>query len=154
MRTVREEDYVRVIEVLVEWWGGRDLSDLLPRLFFQHFQDTSFIIEDKGKIVGFIVGFISQTKPSEAYIHFVGVHSNYRKQRIGTKLYEHFFACVRAKGCDTVKCITSPVNTVSIAYHINIGFRIEEGDKVLDGIHVQKNYDGRGHDRVVFVKKI
>jgi ribosomal protein S18 acetylase RimI-like enzyme len=154
IRAIREEDYVRVIDVLIEWWSGRDLSDLLPRLFFQHFQETSFIMEEKGEIVGFLVGFVSQTKPSEAYIHFVGVHPNYRKQHIGTKLYDYFFQCVCGKGCNVVKCITSPVNKVSIKYHTKVGFRIEEGDAVVDGVHVHSNYDGRGNNRVVFCKEI
>jgi GNAT superfamily N-acetyltransferase len=154
IRTIREEDYIRVLDVLVEWWGGRDLSDLLPRLFFQHFQDTSFIIEEKDEIVGFLVGFVSQTKPNEAYIHFVGIHPSYRKQRIGTKLYERFFQCVREKGCNIVKCITSPVNQISVQYHTNLGFQMEEGDTHVEGIPAHTNYDGRGNDRVVFYKDI
>ena len=27
---------------LLEWWGGRDLTAMLPKLFLNHFNDTSF----------------------------------------------------------------------------------------------------------------
>jgi len=47
-RNVSEEDYLKVIEVLDDWWGGRPMTGLLPRLFFEHFQPTSFVVEDNG----------------------------------------------------------------------------------------------------------
>jgi hypothetical protein len=35
-------DYPLVISVIDQWWGGRQMADKLPRLFFEHFSDTSF----------------------------------------------------------------------------------------------------------------
>ncbi len=51
-------DYEQVIDVLDEWWGGRKGADMLPRLFFVHFCDTSFGAESEDKIVGFVIGFL------------------------------------------------------------------------------------------------
>src|SRR3989304_2038743 len=85
-RSPPETDPSRVLAVLSDWWGGRDLSHLLPRLYFQHFNDTSFIVEqlaDGGihsALVAFLIGFMSQTDPRVAYIHFVGVHPADRRQ--------------------------------------------------------------------------
>ena len=42
LRNVREDDYPQVIRVLNDWWGGRKVADMLPRLFFTHFSDTSY----------------------------------------------------------------------------------------------------------------
>ena len=39
---------------------------MLPRLFFEHFRDTSFVAEEDGEIVGFLCGFLSQTYPDQA----------------------------------------------------------------------------------------
>ena len=36
------------------------------------------------------VGFMSQSRPAEAYIHFVGVHPDERGHGLGRRLYEHF----------------------------------------------------------------
>jgi len=57
-------------------------------------------------------------------------------------------------GCDTVHLVTSSVNKDSIAFHVRIGFQIENGDSVSDGVSVHSNYDGPGEDRVLFIKKI
>jgi ribosomal protein S18 acetylase RimI-like enzyme len=145
-------DYPPIIAVLDEWWGGRSMSAMLPRLFFDHFQDTSFIAESDGQIVGFLIGFLSQTHPEQAYIHFVGVHPDYRKQGLGRQLYERFFEVARQHGRAVVHCVTSPVNRGSIAFHLHMGFRIDPGDAEIDGVSVSSNYDGRGGDRVLFSK--
>ena len=49
------------------------MVDMLPKLFFVHFRDTSFVAERDGELAGFLVGFLSQSEPEEAYVHFVGV---------------------------------------------------------------------------------
>jgi hypothetical protein len=71
IRHANESDYVSVIHVINDWWGGRQMADMLPKLFFQHFQTSSFIAEQDNEMIGFLVGFLSQTYPDEAYIHFV-----------------------------------------------------------------------------------
>ncbi len=70
---LRSSDHGSVIAVIDAWWGGRPMPDMLPRLFFEHFTDTSFAAERDGKLAGFLVGFVSQSRPGEAYIHFAGL---------------------------------------------------------------------------------
>jgi len=81
IRHAEPSDYQPIIAVVDDWWGGRRMADMLPKLFFVHFQPTSFVAEHNGRIVGFVIGFVSQTFPEEAYIHFVGVHPEFRKKR-------------------------------------------------------------------------
>ncbi|KLA35437.1 GNAT family N-acetyltransferase [Bacillus cereus] len=154
IRNVLESDYSSIINVLDNWWGGRKMSNMLPKLFFTHFQDTSFIVEHKGEIIGFLIGFVSQTFPEEAYIHFVGVSPKFRKQGIGKNLYEKFFEVVKMMSCNKVRCVTSPINKKSIAYHTKMKFEIQQGDKEIDGVSVYSNYDGTDGDRVLFLKQI
>jgi hypothetical protein len=42
IRHLSPADYPLVISVIDNWWGGRQMAGLLPRLFFEHFTDTSF----------------------------------------------------------------------------------------------------------------
>ena len=128
------------------------MNDMLPKLFFVHFRATSFVAEKDGNIVGFLVGFVSQTYPNEAYIHFSGVHPAFRKQGIGHELYEHFFKTVKKLGCTVVRCVTSPVNKGSVAFHQRLGFATEPSKRMIEGIPVVENYDGRCEDRVLFFK--
>lgn len=154
IRSVKSSDYYVISPLINEWWGGRNMADMLPKLFFVHFTDTSFIVEKEGKIVGFLIGFLSQSNSNEAYIHFVGVHPDYRKHNIGKRLYNKFFDVVKQKGRSIVRCVTSPVNKVSIAYHTKMGFKSEEGDKKIEGVSVNTDYDGPNQDRVLFVKNL
>lgn len=155
IRSVKGSDYYVISLLINEWWGGRKMSDKLPKLFFDHFKNTSFIAEKDERIVGFLIGFLSQTYPEEAYIHFVGVHPDYRKNGIGRQLYNQFFDIVKKNGRNIVRCVTSPVNKVSIAFHTKMGLEIEKnGDKEIDGVSVYTDYDGPNQDRVLFVKKL
>ncbi|MEH7403217.1 GNAT family N-acetyltransferase [Gottfriedia acidiceleris] len=154
IRSVKGSDYYVISPLINEWWGGRNMSDMLPKLFFDHFTKTSFIAEKDGKLVGFLIGFLSQTHSNEAYIHFVGVHPEYRKHNIGKHLYNTFFNVVEQNERSIVRCVTSPVNKDSIAFHTKMGFEIEQGDRVIDGVSINSNYDGPDQDRVLFVKHL
>lgn len=154
LRSIEAADYTPIISVINDWWGGRAMSDMLPKLFFIHFRETSFIAEQAGARVGFLIGFRSQTFPNEAYIHFVGVHPDFRKMGVGTRLYEHFFEVAGAQGCEIVRCVTSPMNKTSIAFHTHMGFQMESHGVEIDGIPVYRNYDGKGGDRVLFYRML
>ena len=154
IRPVRSSDHRAVMTVIDDWWGGRHVADMLPRLFFEHFTDTSFAAERDGELAGFLVGFRSQSRPAEAYIHFVGIHPGERGRGLGRQLYERFFAAVRARGCAEVHAVTSPVNRGSIAFHQRMGFAIEPGNARVDDVPVAVGYDGGGQDRVRFVRHL
>jgi len=122
------------------------MAPMLPQLFFLHFEGTSFVAEDdEGELAGFLVGFLSQTNPDEAYIHFVGVAPERRGEGIGSALYERFFEEVGAHGRSLVRCVTSPVNESSVSFHEALGFEVER---------VVPDYDGPGEDRVLLVKRL
>jgi ribosomal protein S18 acetylase RimI-like enzyme len=119
---------------------------MLPKLFFLHFEGTSFVAEDENDdLVGFLCGFLSQANDDEAYIHFVGVTPDHRGEGLGRTLYERFFDDVRAHGRTVVRCVTSPLNKDSVGFHEALGFEV---DRVVE------DYDGPGEDRALLVKRL
>jgi GNAT superfamily N-acetyltransferase len=154
LRNVCPSDYPTIITVLDDWWGGRKVSRALPRLFFEHFCDSSFIIEEDSQIAAFLIGFFSQSKPREAYIHFIGLHPDYRKRGYGRLLYENFFELMRQNDRSIVRSVTSPINTGSIAFHTRMGFLIEPGGAEKDGIAFDPDHDGLGEHRVCFARQV
>ncbi|WP_407682454.1 GNAT family N-acetyltransferase [Pseudocalidococcus azoricus] len=154
IRQASPNDYSLIIGVLDLWWGGRPMTDMLPRLFLTHFCETSFIAELDSEIIGFLIGFLSQSYSEEAYIHFVGIHPDYRKKGIGSALYRQFFETAQAYGRLRVKCVTAPVNKSSIAYHLRMGFVTEPSETQEDGVPYHVDYDGEGEHRVLFVKHL
>ena len=154
IRNAHPSDYSAIISVLDAWWGGRQMSDMLPRLFFTHFCETSFITELDGRIIGFLIGFLSQSHSEEAYIHFVGIHPDFRKQGVGSTLYRKFFQIAQEFGRIRIKCVTSLVNKSSIAYHLHMGFEAEPNETHEDSVPYHLDYDGIGKHRVLFVKHL
>ena len=146
IRHANPSDYGRVIQHVNAWWGGRDMAPMLPKLFFLHFEGTSFVAErEESTIAGFLIGFLSQTDESEAYVHFVGIAPELRGSGLGRELYERFFSVARGQGRKTVRCVTSPTNSASVAFHEALGFTADR---------VATDYDGPGEDRVLFVKQL
>jgi ribosomal protein S18 acetylase RimI-like enzyme len=145
VRLAEPADYDRIAPLVDEWWDGRPMIDMLPRLFFVHFRDTTLVAEHDGELAGFVAGFLSQTHPAEAYVHFAGVAPAWRGRGVGRMLYEHFFAVVRKRSRTVVRCVTSPVNQRSVAFHRALGFDVDQ---------VAAGYDGRGGDRVLMVKRL
>jgi GNAT superfamily N-acetyltransferase len=149
-------DHETIIGALQDWWGGRDLTAMLPKLFLNHFHDTSFVAENNGRMIGFLIGFLSPSLKlkNEAYVHFMGVHPDFRKKGIGKTLYECFFEICRTHGRTIVRACTSPVNRSSVEFHERIGFQLDPGDDEIDGFPVTRDYNRPGDHKVRFTKII
>jgi ribosomal protein S18 acetylase RimI-like enzyme len=146
IRHAHPSDYGRVIQHVNAWWDGREMAPILPQLFFVHFESTSFVAEDgDGKLVGFLCGFLSQTEPDAAYVHFIGVDPALRGAGVGRALYEAFFSAALAHGRRVVRAVTSPDNAPSLAFHRSLAFEIER---------TVRDYDGPGEDRALLVRRI
>jgi ribosomal protein S18 acetylase RimI-like enzyme len=146
IRHAKSSDYGRVIGRINVWWGGREMAPMLPKLFFIHFEGTSFVAEDAdGELLGFLCGFLSQTSDDEAYIHFVGVTPEDRGEGLGRALYERFFDEAGANGRTVVRCVTSPANQESLAFNEAMGFEVER---------IVEDYDGPGEDRALLVRRL
>jgi GNAT superfamily N-acetyltransferase len=163
-------DHPRVHVALDDWWGGFGGEDglrqrrlLLPRLWFEHFTDTSFVAEagrapgsgeagrapgsgeaGAGDLAAFLVGFHSPARADTAYIHFVGVNPAHRRVGLAGALYRRFFDQARAAGRTQVRCITTPGNDLSVAFHTAMGFEPT----------LQRDYDSPGMDRITFSRAL
>jgi ribosomal protein S18 acetylase RimI-like enzyme len=152
-----EADHAPIVGSVDDWWGGRALHQILPRLWFQHFTGTSWVAEDgDGRIVGFLVGFVSPDHPEEAYIHMVGASPNHRRSGLGRALYERFMADARARGARHVSAVTWPGNRVSVGFHRAMGFEPATSPPTqnLYGTPAYPDYDAEGDDRVVFSREL
>ena len=152
-----EADHRFVVGRVDEWWGGRQLHQLLPRLWLQHFTGTSWIVEDDdGTTIGFLVGFISPDHPDQAYVHMVATNPNRRGEGLGRALYERFFEDMRGRGVHQVNAITWPGNRVSVGFHRAMGFTPYDGPGTqrLYGTPAYADYDAEGDDRVLFSRAL
>ena len=143
-RPARPDDYDAIAAVVNLWWG-RPVLAALPRLFLDHFHDSSLVVDGPGGPVAFLIGILSPAQPQRAYIHFAGVAPQARQAGLGRRLYEEFFALARADGRRVVSAVTAPANAGSIAFHRSMGFAVT--GPVPD-------HDGQGRDLVTFERPL
>jgi ribosomal protein S18 acetylase RimI-like enzyme len=124
-RQATPADYDWIIAVVDQWWG-RPMAAKLPRLFLDHFFRSSLVAQDHDRPVGFLIGFLSPSVPSVAYIHFVGVDPGVRRRSVGRLLYEEFFRSARQAGRSEVEAITGADNHNSMRFHRTLGFGVSE----------------------------
>lgn len=156
-RRPTEADYPTISRVVDDWWGGRRMDVLLPRLWLQHFTGTSWLAETSdGRLAGFLIGFMSPDQADVAYCHMLATSPNLRQRGLGRALYERFFDDARAAGRTQVRAVTWPANRLSLAFHRAMGFEIEggPGSQNLYGTPSQPAYDFEREDRAVLVRAI
>ena len=156
-RRPTEADYPTVVRVIDDWWGGRKVDFLLPRLWLQHFTGTSWLAETAdGALAGFLIGFHSPDQANVAYCRLVGTNPNLRLRGLGRALYERFFDDARRAGRHEVRAITWPGNRASIAFHRALGFDVVAGPGTqnLYGVPAFPAYDFDREDRAVLVRSI
>ena len=156
-RRPTEADHAPIVELVNEWWGGRHMRELLPRLWFRHFTGTSWIVEDDDKrLLGFLIGFISPDHPDVAYAHMIATNPNHRRRGVARALYEQFFADAWAAGAREVQAITWPGNRVSVDFHRHMGFEVDDGPGTtpIYGVPAYPDFDGDGQDRAVLIRAL
>lgn len=153
IRSAVPSDCESILAVVPGWWGRPIESDMFSRFFLAHFSETCLIAERDGRMVGFLIGFLSQTREDEAYIRFVVVHPQERSAGVGRALYEMFFQVAAKHGRRIIRSVTSPANMNSVAFHKRLGFTVEPQEHEENHLPVQRNYHGReGTDRVLLVR--
>ena len=147
-----KQDFDQILTEFNEFWDSDRTLALHHPTLINEFGNSAFVIREGQKVVAYLFGFLSQTSPI-GYIQLLSVRQGYRKQGLARRLYDHFTGFALVHGCTKLKAITSPVNTLSIAFHKSIGM-MPTGKDNIDGIPVIKDYSGPGKDRVVFIKDI
>lgn len=140
VRVASPDDYDQIIAVVDDWWG-RPVASALPRLFLDHFWNTSRVAEDHRGLAGFLVAFMSPAQPHVAYIHFVGVRPDLRRTALARAFYEEFTRHARQHGGRELRAITAPGNSGSIRFHERLGFAVSE---------VAADHNGPGRAMVTF----
>lgn len=154
IRPMTRTDFIWLCQVVDLWWGD-SVRYLLHPLFLEHFSETCFVVEEGGILAGFLVGFVSQASPEEAYVHLVATAPTHRGKGLGRALYAHFFELVRQRGCRKVTALTVPYNPGSLAFHARMGFSYREAGAVwCDGLPIHMNYAGPGVHCVIMEKML
>lgn len=155
-RNVKEEDFLDIMNLATKCAPIPLERDSIYHNLTRHFANTCFVAEKEGKIVGYILGWISQVDNTVAYIHNICINPDFRRKKIGIDLYDRFIEVVRDKGCKKIFLIINPGNKASFNFHHVQGFKVsEEGEGIIiEGDRAVKDYNGPGKHMVVMYKEI
>jgi len=137
-------------------WPQFKERESIYHLFCKFFNTTCFVCERDGNIVGFVLGFISQVNPRQAYIHLVAVDPSAQRQGLAEHLYQKFFNAAVALNAHEVRLIVNPDNSGSLAFHKKLGFQLAlSGETIeIDGVLAVKDYNGPGLHMVPFSRSL
>lgn len=74
-----------------------------------------------GEIIGCIIGNYDIVNPKKAYIAMLVVLKEYRRLRIGQKLFDEFYKRVE-KNVDKIVLETECINTAALKFYTKLGF--------------------------------
>jgi GNAT superfamily N-acetyltransferase len=153
-RTAEPSDAEAVVAAITDWWPGVHMVHGVCPQLFEHFGDTCILVEDDGALIGFLVGFMSQRFPDAGYVHYAGVHPEHRGVGLGKEMYARFADTTRARGRSLMLAETGAWNVKSIGFHTRVGFVLQPGDEIVDGIPVHRDTTGHGFDYVEMVWRL
>ncbi len=142
-RHITKQDFNHIVEVIDRWWGG-PISTFAHPIFFYELGDKALVVEERGKMIGFLLGFVAHEPAPTGYVHLVGIHPDYRRRGVGRLLYETFTETCRGAGCIRMKAITTTGNDGSRSFHLALGWHAEEIE----------DYAGPDRRRVVLTKDL
>ena len=122
IRNLSEDDIITIIKVTESYEDLLVERSSIYWLFWKFFKDTCLVALEENQLIGYLLGFISQTEPICGYIHMIGVNKNYRRKRIGTTLINYFEEIVASKGAKFIYLTTNLENVGAIEFYKEIGF--------------------------------
>jgi GNAT superfamily N-acetyltransferase len=102
IRYCAKADYDEIISQIEDFWGSDRTIGLHHSMFIYEFGHSAFVIKDGDRVAAYLLGFFSQMEPA-AYVHLVGVRTAYRRLRMAWRLYDHFAALARRRGCTEMR---------------------------------------------------
>jgi GNAT superfamily N-acetyltransferase len=156
VRNVFENDFIDIAARSKEWGDIVIERETIYHLLTRHFRGTCFVAEDRNKMIGYLLGFRSQSQPEEAYLHLVQVDPALRGHGVGRRMFSLFESSVKKMGCKKILAASRPQNKTAMTFYETVGFRpVQAGTMVeVDGVMAIKDYNGPGKHVVLWSKDI
>jgi GNAT superfamily N-acetyltransferase len=149
-------DFLEIASKSKEWADLVIERESIYHILTQHFRNTCFIAEDRGEMIGYLLGFRSQSWPEEACIHLVQVAPRLRGNGIGRRMFNQFQSAAIAMGCKKIVTLSRPENNFCNGFNKAMGFSIVDVENTIEvnGMRAIKDYNGPGKHMVLWSKKI
>ena len=122
IQTLKESDLQAVRNLTASSQGLAPDRDSIYWLFSEFFENTSFVVYSEERLVGFLLGFLNQTKPKQGYVYSIGVAEGHRRNGIGKLLIESFQESIHSLGANVIYLTTTPDNQKALVFYEHMGF--------------------------------
>ncbi len=157
IRNAGASDYQSILKATEDWCIEAKDVGLIHPVFVHQFQDTAFVAEEGGQMIGFLLGFVSQSQPEAGYVHMVASDPDCRQQGVASALYGAFAARVSQMGCCRLVAVVHPDSRDAICFHRRLGFSSQPQDagKMSENqLSLIRDCGEPGEHRVVLVKEL
>jgi len=125
IRTFDISDYPRVVEVWseagLEFRPGDEMEGIRTKI--QRDPELFLVAEERGKIVGSVMGAWDGRR---GWIYHLGVHPNYQRKKVATRLIREVESRMRRKGVVKVNALIFGWNEASIGFFSRNGYLVAE----------------------------
>ena len=156
IRNIREDDEEKFLSMLIQLDNEtkfmlyelgerkRDINKIRSRIKDAHQSSFLYIVEDNGKLVGFLSakrGQVNRIKHS-AYI-VIGIIKNYTGKGIGRRLFNELDNWATNNGVTRLELTVMRHNERAISLYKKMGYKVEgvkEKSVVVDGDYIDEYY--------------
>ncbi len=156
VRNAFPDDFLEIANKSIEWADIVIERESIYHILTEHFRSTCFIAEDRGEMVGYLLGYRSQTRPEEALVHLIQVAPRLRGNGIGRRMFNQFQSAAIAMMCKKIVALSRPENNFCNGFNKAMGFSIVDGENTIEvnGMRAIKDYNGPGKHMVLWSKNI
>lgn len=158
IRKAAQEDFLKVHRFTAGCPPLENYPEHVYKIILRYFGDYCFIAEEKGLIIGFVMGIVPRTFPGTYFLWQIGVAPSYQRQGIGEKLLREVEEELREKEFIRIEVTIDPVNISSqklfekMGYQ-NISKKVGKTIEVQGKLAVQDHYKP-GRHFMVYEKRI
>jgi len=109
-RQAREEEFLNVFEFVSHCKPLESYAEHVYKIMLRHFNNSCFVVEEEKKIVGFVLGFVSQTDMKTYFLWQVGISPDKQGKGLGGKLLDFLEKKVKGLGCKRIELTIDPQN--------------------------------------------
>lgn len=156
VRQVAENEFMKIYKFVEKCKPLEHYPAHLYKIMFRYFGSTCFIAELKNKVLGFVIGFISQQHEKTYFLWQIGVDPSKQGKGVGSIILEMVEAEVKKLGCQRIELTIDPENKPSQNLFDRMGYRNvsgREGEQVtVDGNAAIKDYYSPGRHFMLYEK--
>ena len=155
VRNAFPNDFRAVADKSKEWAELTIEQESIYHIMLEHFRNMCFIAEDRGEIIGYLLGSRSHSDPDVAFIQCILVSPRLRGNGVGRRLFNQYQTAIKSMGCKKIMALGETENRNCAAFYEAMGFRISDGNTLeTDDVKALKNHGRPGKNAVIWTKEI